>query len=260
MARDYWGKRNAKIQQALSDKSVEEIDKQLITYYSKSAQRVMKEFELTYLKVCESVRDGRKPTPADLYKLDKYWQMQGQLQKELNKLGNFQSNLFFKRFTDTYIVIYNSLSIPGQLHYTQVDRKLAEQMINDIWCADGKNWSQRIWTNTNNLQQKLNDSLIDCVVTGKKSSDLIVMLRDNFEVSYKQSKRLVQTEIAHIQTNAAQKRYMDYGILEVEVLADADERRCEVCGELHQKRFPIGGKMPVPAHANCRCCIIPVVE
>ena len=133
-------------------------------------------------------------------------------------------------------------------------------MINDIWCADGKNWSQRIWTNTNNLQQKLNDSLIDCVVTGKKSSDLIVMLRDNFEVSYKQSKRLVQTEIAHIQTNAAQKRYMDYGILEVEVLADADERRCEVCGELHQKRFPIGGKMPVPAHANCRCCIIPVVE
>lgn len=260
MVKDYWGKRNAKIQQTLADKSIKDIEKQLITYYSKSAQRVMKEFELTYLKVCEAVGDGKTPTPADLYKLDKYWAMQGQLQKELEKLGNYQSALFFKRFTDTYINVYNALSIPGQAHYTQIDRKLAEQMINDIWCADGKNWSQRIWKNNQQLQQKLNDCLIDCVVTGKKSSDLVVMLRDSFNVSYKQADRLVRTEIAHIQTNATQKRYMDYGIKEVEVLADEDERRCEICGKLHQKRFPIGGKMPVPAHANCRCCILPVVD
>lgn len=260
MAKDYWGKRNAKIQQALADKSIEEIDQQLIRYYSRSAQKVMKNFELTYLKICEDVRKGHNPTPADLYKLDKYWQMQGQLQKELNKLGNYQSNLFFKRFTDTYINIYKAISIPGQQHYTDIDRKLAEQMINDIWCADGKNWSQRIWQNTSNLQQKLNDCLIDCVVTGKKSSELVVMLRDTFEVSYKQANRLVRTEVAHIQTNAAQKRYIEYGIKEVEVLADEDELRCEVCAGLHQKRFPAFGKMPVPAHANCRCCIIPVVE
>ncbi len=67
-------------------------------------------------------------------------------------------------------------------------------------------------------------------------------------------------EIAHIQTQEAKQRYTDYGITEVEVLADADERRCEVCGKLHGKRFKLTETMPVPAHPRCRCCVIPVVD
>jgi SPP1 gp7 family putative phage head morphogenesis protein len=66
--------------------------------------------------------------------------------------------------------------------------------------------------------------------------------------------------MAHIQTQAAQKRYEDYGLKEVQVWADEDERRCEICGELHQKKYPIGAVMPIPAHPRCRCCIIPVVD
>lgn len=67
-------------------------------------------------------------------------------------------------------------------------------------------------------------------------------------------------KMAHIQTQAAQQRYIDYGITEVEVLADEDERRCEVCGKLHGKRFKITETMPVPAHPRCRCCIVPVIN
>lgn len=66
--------------------------------------------------------------------------------------------------------------------------------------------------------------------------------------------------MAHIQTQAAQQRYIDYGITEVEVPEDEDERRCEVCGKLHGKRFKITETMPVPAHPRCRCCIVPVIE
>lgn len=166
----------------------------------------------------------------------------------------------FKKFTDTYLGIYNTIAIPGQTSFTEIDKRLAEQMINGIWCADGKSWSQRVWQNTSKLQQMLNDTLIECVVAGRKTTDLKQMLQQAFGATYNQANRLVRTEIAHIQTEAAQKRYMDYGITEVEVLADADERRCETCAGLHKKRFPIGGAMPVPAHPNCRCCILPVVE
>ena len=42
--------------------------------------------------------------------------------------------------------------------------------------------------------------------------------------------------------------------------ADEDERRCEVCGKLHKKRYPVGANIPIPAHPRCRCCIVPVVE
>ena len=70
----------------------------------------------------------------------------------------------------------------------------------------------------------------------------------------------MRTEIAHIQTQAARDRYIDAGVAEVEVWADKDERRCDVCGKLHEKRFKVTEKIPVPAHPRCRCTIIPVVE
>lgn len=257
---EYWAKRNLKTQLELSKKSLEETEKQLQRYYSKASQRIMREFELTYEHLVDSVADGREPTPADLYKLDSYWKMLGQTQEELRKLGNKQSDLFFKRFTDTYINIYNALALPGEDKFSTIDRKAAEQLINQIWCADGKSWSSRIWKNTERLQQTLNDKLLDCVITGKKTTELKNILQEEFNVSYRQADSIARTEIAHIQTQAAKDRYIDYGIQEVEVWADEDERRCDVCGKLHQKRFPIGGAMPVPAHPRCRCCVIPVVE
>ena len=257
---EYWAKRNLKTQLELSKKSLEETEKQLQRYYSKASRRIMREFELTYEHLVDSVADGREPTPADLYKLDSYWKMLGQTQEELRKLGNKQSDLFFKRFTDTYINIYSALALPGEDKFSTIDRKAAEQLINQIWCADGKNWSSRIWKNTERLQQTLNDKLLDCVITGKKTTELKNILQEEFNVSYRQADSIARTEIAHIQTQAAKDRYIDYGIQEVEVWADKDERRCDVCGKLHQKRFPIGGAMPVPAHPRCRCCVIPVVE
>ena len=108
--------------------------------------------------------------------------------------------------------------------------------------------------------ETLNEELINCVATGKKPSELKRRLQERFNVSYHQADTIVRTETAHIQTEAAKKRYEDYGIQMVEVLADKDERRCEICGKLHQKRYPVGAQMPIPAHPNCRCCIIPVVE
>ena len=71
---------------------------------------------------------------------------------------------------------------------------------------------------------------------------------------------IARTELAHIQTQAAKKRYEDYGVQEVEIWAEKDERQCEICGKLHQKKYPIGAAVPIPAHPRCRCCIIPMIE
>lgn len=256
----YWIKRNLETQRRLGNKSTKEIEKQLTKYYSKVMAVVIAEFESTYNKLLLAIGEGKEPTPADLYKLDKYWKMQGQLQYELQKLGDYEVKLLTSNFTEAYWNIYQSLAIPGEDHFTEIDKAAAEQVINQIWCADGKSWSRRIWDNTDLLQQALNDQLIACVVAGKKTSDLKKLLMAEFNVSYNRADALVRTEIAHIQTQAAQQRYTNYGITEVEVWADKDERRCEVCGKLHQKRFPIGGKMPVPVHPRCRCTVIPVVE
>lgn len=256
----YWVERNRKAQQALTDKNIKKINEQIKKYYRKSTQRVLGQFEKTYNKVLLSIAEGRNPTPADLYKLDTYWQMEVQLRSELQKLGERQVTLLAKQFELDFFDVYYSIAIPSQVAFTQIDNATVQMLLSQIWCADGKSWSERIWTNTKLLQEQLNESLVECLVTGKKITELKALLQDRFEVSYGRADALVRTELAHIQTQAAQKRYTDYGIKEMEVWVDEDERTCPVCSKLEGKRIPVGGVMPIPAHPRCRCCMIPVIE
>lgn len=256
----YWQDRQAKAQAALTNKSIKETEAQLKKYYKKSMEKVIGQFEITYNKLLLSIENGKEPTPADLYKLDTYWQMEGQLKNELQKLGDKQAALYSKKFEEQYIHIYQAMALKDDDFFNEISTETAQQMINQIWCADGKSWSQRIWTNTEKLQEALNENLIDCVLTGKKTTQLKKLLQEQFLVSYGRADSIVRTEMAHIQTQAARQRYLDYGIEEVEVIADWDERRCPICADLHHTIHPIGGEMPVPAHPRCRCCIVPVVR
>lgn len=257
---NYWQERTLKAQQALTDKNTKQIEKQMRKYYASTMKKILGSFEKTYNKLLLSIDEGKEPTPADLYKLDTYWQMQGQLRQELRGLGERQASLLSKQFELHFFDIYFSIVIQGEEAFSTIDTAIVQQMINQIWVADGKSWSQRIWDNTELLQEALNENLIACVVAGKKTSELLNLLQSDFGVSYNRADALVRTEISHIQNQAAQKRYQDYGVQEFEVWADEDERRCDVCGKLHEKRYPIGSVVPIPAHPRCRCSIIPVVD
>ena len=259
---NYWQDRMLLSQQAVANKSIKQVERQLKRYYAATAQRCMADFEAVYEKILSTKSAGKEITPADLYKLDKYWTAQAQVREELIKLGDKQIKLLSKAFEANWFDVYYSIAIPN-IHdsdFHNVDKDLVKQMINRIWCADGKSWSQRIWNNTEELLETLNDELIHCVATGKKTTELKNILQNRFGVSYSRADALVRTEIAHIQTEAAKQRYEDYGIQQVEIWADEDERRCDVCGKLHQKKFPIGAAVPIPAHPRCRCCIVPVVD
>lgn len=79
-------------------------------------------------------------------------------------------------------------------------------------------------------------------------------------MSYHRAETLVRTEVAHIQSEAAKKRYKDYGVEYVEVLVDEDERTCELCKELIGKKFHIDETPPLPVHPNERCCLVPIIN
>jgi SPP1 gp7 family putative phage head morphogenesis protein len=257
---NYWQQRLVNNQNNLTNKNVKQIDKQMKKYYSQSMKRVIDNFEKTYLKILNTVEQGKQPTPADLYKLDSYWKMQGELREELQKLGEKQIALLSKQFEAEFIDVYNTLSLPSSEAFNTLSKENVTQMINQIWVADGESWAQRIWKNTERLADTLNEELIYCVTTGQKTTQLKNVLQERFNVSYSRADALVRTELAHIQTQAAKKRYADYGIREVEIFVDEDERTCPICSKLEGQRYLIGAHVPIPAHPRCRCCIIPVVE
>ena len=258
----YWDNdRIAAAQNNLATKSQKEINKQLAGYYGKSMQKTIGQFEKTYNRVISSIADGATATPADLYKLNTYWEMQGQLRGELLKLGYAQLEVLDKQFTNHYVEAYDLLSmIDKGGAFNTVNPEMANQIINQIWCADGEAWSNKIWKNIDMLQQSLNDGLVDCLILGKKSEWLTEQLTEQFNISFGRAETLVKTELSHITTQAAKQRYTDMGATQFEVWAEKDERQCKICGKLHKTTYPIGAQPPIPAHPRCRCTIIPVID
>lgn len=264
---NYWAERIAKSQNKLTAKGVRKTEKQLREYYGRTMENVIGQFESTYNKLLSTMEEGRTPTPADLYKLDKYWQMQAQLRNELQKLGDKQYVLLSKQFEIHFFDIYYSFAIPGQEAFTTISKEAAQNMLLQVWCADGKTWSQRIWDNIDRLQETLNQGLIDCVVSGKKPTELKKQLQERFGVSYSRADTLVRTEYNHIQTQAAKQRYEDYGLKEYEILGNDDDtcgNHSVDCHKMDGKRFLYSEMSPghnaPPFHPNCRCCIVPVVD
>lgn len=258
---DYWKDRQAQAQAKLTKRNAKEAEAQMRKYYEKALKHCTDEFEFTYMKLLNT-KNGIPATPADLYKLDRYWQMQAEISKTLTKLGDKQAAFLETIFERHYSEIYYSIRLDGTdlSAFKHIDKGTAEQLMRQIWCADGESCWSRIWKNTEKLQQMLNDGLITCVTTGANPEDLKRELVKAFDVSYARADSLVKTEMAHIQTQAAADRYRDAGIEWYQVWADEDERRCDVCGKLHQKKYPMGENPPIPAHPNCRCTIIPIVE
>lgn len=248
-------------QDNITQKNIEDIEKQILRFYKISHERVIDAFIDTFNTILTAeVFKDRAPTPADLYNLDKYWKMQGMLQQELQKLGDKQAAIMSRRFEKQFIDIYKAAALTTNTAYALPAKEMVTQMVNQIWAADGVTWKQRIWKNLDLLRETLNEELLHCVVSGKDSKYLKYQLQERFNVSYGRADTLVRTELAHIQTTAAQQRYIDAGVQEVQLWASEDERRCPDCGRLHKKLYPIHGQMPVPVHPKCRCCIVPVVD
>ena len=261
---NYWARRLEEEQTAIADRTIEDIQKRLKKYYNIAARKVIEDFEKTYNKVLAAKEDDREPTPADLYKLDQYWQMQAQLKKELQALGDKEIKLLSKEFEDEWRDIYKTVHLPSDKAFSTISTANAKQMVNSPWLQDGKSFSQRVWNNTEKLVETLNDELMNCVITGKKPSELTKKLQERFDVSYSQANTLVKTEVAHIQTQSAAQRYKDYGLERYEFLGrDEHDIGC-ACKKLDGKIFAfkdmrVGVNAP-PMHPNCRCAIAPVVD
>ena len=271
---DGWKQRMLDVQKNWTDKDIEAINKMLRHYFNVARSSIVKDFEATYKKVLESVEEGTQITPADLYKLDKYYQMQIQTEAVLKNLGDKTIEVLSKKFQQEYKNIYSAMAIDkdgkavkaaiSDKAFSTIDAQVAKQVANQIWCADGKSWSQRIWGNIEDLKQTLNDGLIECVVTGKKTTELKNILMKRFGVTYNKAERLVRTEMAHIETQAALDRYKSSGTQKVRIIVDPDERTCDVCAKWDDETVEIAkahvGTNCPPFHPRCRCTVAAVVE
>lgn len=169
---EYWSERISKSQSKLTEKNIRQVERQLRIYYRQTALKVIEEFEATYNKLLTTIEAGKEAVPADLYKLSKYWDLQRQLRDELRKLGEKEIVALTKQFEIQFYDIYYSFALQGAKAFNTLDTATVNQMLQSVWVADNKTYSQRVWENTDDLIATLNEELVHCVAAGKKPTEL----------------------------------------------------------------------------------------
>lgn len=127
----------------------------------------------------------------------------------------------------------------------------------------GRNYSARIWRNTDYLAQMLEDEIEAAFLSGKSVRRMANVIMDRFGVGYRAAECLMRTETSYVQNQTAAKSYENAGCTEYEILTASDRRTCRRCAAQNGRRYLFtemqAGENAPPFHPNCRCTILPVV-
>lgn len=146
--------------------------------------------------------------------------------------------------------------------FSALDTQTINQVVSTRF--EGKNYSQRIWGNTNILANQLKSKLAVAVATGQSVEKTSREFRDRFGVQKYYAKRLIRTESNFFHNASEIEAYKKMGFDRFTFLATLDNRTSEVCAHTDGKTFKItdavaGYNVP-PLHPNCRSTIIPALK
>lgn len=136
--------------------------------------------------------------------------------------------------------------------------------INRPWATDGRNFSERIWTNKQALIAELQKNLTQSLMTENTCDKTIEALMKRFGVSHHQAARLVYTENAYIQSVAQGDSYRANGVKQYQYIATLDDRTSDMCREMDSRVFDVKdfkpGETAPPLHPWCRSATCPYYE
>lgn len=154
-----------------------------------------------------------------------------------------------------YKTIYDTQVGTGyDFAFNKLDDNLVTKVLNEPWSS--KNYSQRIWGNTDILADSLSQVLGGALLSGQSIEKTSRQLRERFNVAKNYSERLVRTETNHFNNEVDALAYEEMGINKYVFVAMLDSRTSEICQSMDNKVFnykdrKVGSNFP-PLHPNCR--------
>lgn len=258
MSKNYWNDRLIRAREALLDKTIEEIYKELQKVYRGIAKSLIEKLEKLFKEMEE--KGQANVLASHQYSYNKYYSQLRDIQKQMNELGIAEEDIMKADFTKYFIA--NSNLVGEQLGIAnRVSKKEAVKTIFKVWAEDGKSFSDRIWTDKKALMAKLEIGLPQIIATGTGKSELIKSLvNESIATSFSNARRLVVTELSHLYNTSTLQRYSKAGIKEVQWLAEIDNRVCPECRAMNGRKFPIKkAQNKIPKHPFCRCTWLAII-
>lgn len=142
--------------------------------------------------------------------------------------------------------------------FTPLDPDRLMDIINRRW--SGQNFSERLWTNREQLAAEVKKQLLLGILTGRANWKMAQEIDGRFSVSYNNTRRLVRTEANYVANQLQVESYKDTGVDKYIYVAILDLRTSEICIELDKKRFLVSnaivGENYPPMHPWCRSTTI----
>lgn len=158
------------------------------------------------------------------------------------------NNSYYKAVYDTQI------GTSYDFGFNKIDNNMYQTLLNEKW--SGKNYSQRIWGNTDILADNLSQVVGGALLSGQSIEKTSKQIRDRFDVSKHYAERLIRTETNHFNNEADAMAYEEMGIDKYVFVATLDGRTSLICQSMDNKVFDykdreVGVNFP-PLHPNCR--------
>lgn len=156
---------------------------------------------------------------------------------------------------DYYRAIYDVQKGTGyNFSFNKIDNRLLDRVLTEKWSS--KNYSQRIWKNTDILAQSVAEIVGGAILSGQGIEKTSRQIRERFDVGKYYATRLVRTETNYFNNMADAMAYEEMGIDKYVYVSVLDSRTSEMCQEQDGKVFKysekeIGVNFP-PLHPNCR--------
>ncbi len=256
---DYWAKRIATETEKLYDLSLKQYRKELKKAYKSNMADIKSEMLDLYVDISQD-----KASLNDLYRYGRYKRLYDSLGNMLIDNGKQEFKLLDSTLQNLYYDVQHMVADFAPLDVPIANKKQIAEVVKQVWATDGKSFSDRIWINKADMQQRLSKGLVNCIATGTNKDKLVADIATNMNVGFNQADRIVRTELCRVQNQSAADSYISAGVAEYEIVAAEDERTCDVCSDMNGKRFAfsemqVGVNCP-PWHPNCRCALVPVIK
>ena len=282
---NYWDKRaldRYNITELKTKKATERMKK----IYRQAYYNVNKELESVYKNYSDStgldiqklkellIKSETEKTFNELKKqgLDKY--VQENYKARINRLEQIKAQIYGKAkmvyskeeleqtmlydsvLNDNYYkTIYDTQMGTGyNFSFSKIDNNTMNSLLSEKW--SGKNYSQRIWKNTDILAERLSTVVGAGLISGQSIEKISRQIRKEFDVAKYYSDRLARTESNYFHNQADMLAYQEMGVDKYVFVATLDSRTSEICQSMDNKKFDydkieVGVNYP-PLHPNCR--------
>lgn len=298
-ADSYWARRSTEREEEWNKKSQETVEKELAAQYERSAQRIQANIEQLYGKFANdngiSIVEAKKlingpefrtwkkdveeymkeyketSNPKMLLELNilsmrsrisRLDKLYGDTLIEIDKLGqktNASITGFLKSaYKDNRLHSAYELAKRGQGPLgVAVDNKHVESVLRTPW--SGKNYSTRIWDNSDKLSKTIQEVVVSNVHRGTSVEKLAKEVQERMNVSKNNAVRLVRTELNYVHNQATLDSLKSANMEYFQFIATIDKRTSSTCREHDNNIYPVadaevGTNVP-PLHPRCRSTI-----